>query len=325
MKIGMIGLGRMGMNMTRRLLQSDIEVVVFNRTYEKSEQIAKEGAYPAKTIQELVASLVSPKVIWLMLPEGKIVDEHIEILTPLLTKDDIVIEGGNSFYKDDIRRYGQLKEKGINYLDAGVSGGIWGLKIGYCTMVGGDKACFDYTESIFKALAPEDGYKYCGETGAGHFVKMIHNGIEYALMEAYGEGFELLKASSYGENLNLESIAKLWNKGSVIRSWLLELLEDSFKEDTNLEKIQGYVEDSGEARWTVKEAVDSGVSATVIAHSLFKRFQSRQENTFSDKVVASLRNQFGGHALASIQDQVKNSEVGAGEVRHAKKDVNYNT
>jgi len=323
MRIGMIGLGRMGMNMVRRLLKHDIEVIAFNRTYEKVEQIAKEGASPAKSIEELVLELPSPKIIWLMLPEGEIVDKHIELLIPLLKKDDIIIEGGNSFYKDDIRRYNKLKEKGINYLDAGVSGGIWGLKIGYCTMVGGDKGCYDYTEEIFKALAPENGYKYCGDTGAGHFVKMIHNGIEYALMEAYGEGFELLKASSYGKGLDLAGVASLWNQGSVIRSWLLELLEDSFKKDTELEKIQGYVEDSGEARWTVKEAVDSGVSATVIAHSLFKRFQSRQKDTFSDKVVASLRNQFGGHAVASTIDQVKSSEAGAGEVKHAKKDVNY--
>ena len=232
-----------------------------------------------------------------MLPAGKIVDEHIEKLTNLLEPGDIIIEGGNSRYTDDIRRADELSKKKIHYMDAGVSGGIWGLKIGYCTMVGGEKDVFDLLEPIFKTLAPEDGLLYCGPVGAGHFVKMIHNGIEYGMMQAYGEGFALLEASPYKDNFDYQKIAHLWNQGSVIRSWLLELLEDAFSDDPKLNEISGYVDDSGEGRWTVEQAIESRVAAPVIAQALFARFQSRDENSFSNRVLAALRREFGGHAV----------------------------
>ena len=297
MQIGMIGLGRMGMNMVRRLLTGKHEVVAYNRTLDKVRVIEKEGALGSESIDDLIKRLSPPRVVWMMLPAGKPVDEHIELLSGKLASGDILIDGGNSYYKDDLRRAEILRPKGIHYMDAGVSGGIWGLKVGYCTMVGGERGDFEHIEPLLKTLAPKDGYLYCGPTGAGHFVKMVHNGIEYALMEAYGEGFEILKASPYGEHLNFSQVAHLWNQGSVVRSWLLELLEDAFKKDPELASIEGYVEDSGEGRWTVQQAVDSGVSATAIAHALFKRFQSRQPDLFSDKVLAALRNEFGGHAV----------------------------
>jgi 6-phosphogluconate dehydrogenase len=296
MQVGMIGLGRMGMNMARRLLR-DHEVVVYNRTYEKVEQMEQEGAIGSRSFEELIRKLNPPRVVWLMYPAGELVDETISTLVPLLAEGDIIVEGGNSYYKDDIRRARILKTKGIHYIDAGVSGGIWGLKVGYCTMIGGDEADFKYIEPLLKTLAPTNGYLYCGTTGAGHFVKMIHNGIEYGIMEAYGEGFELLKASPYGENLKFDKVAHLWNQGSVVRSWLLELLESAFEKDPELSEIKGYVDDSGEGRWTVQQAVELGVSAPVIALSLFKRFQSRQDDLFSDKVLSALRKEFGGHAV----------------------------
>lgn len=293
----MIGLGRMGMNMARRLLQGNHEVVVYNRTHDKVETMEKEGAKGSSSIEELVKTLSPPRVLWIMLPAGKIVDDHIKSISPLLSKGDILIEGGNSYFRDDIRRAEELKPTGIHYMDAGVSGGIWGLTVGYCTMVGGDKEVFKHVEPILKTLAPEDGYLYCGPVGSGHFVKMVHNGIEYAMMEAYGEGFEILNASQYGEQFNYHDIAHLWNQGSVIRSWLLELLESAFDKDPRLKEIRGYVEDSGEGRWTVQQAVETGVSAPAITHSLFRRFESRQEDIFSDKILAALRNEFGGHAV----------------------------
>lgn len=297
MQIGMIGLGRMGMNMSRRLLKGGHEVVVFNRTLEKVEQMEKEGAVGTRSIAELVEKLSPKRVLWIMYPAGELIDETIDTLSKLLSPEDIIVDGGNSFYKDDIRRSRKLKTMDIHYVDAGVSGGIWGLEIGYCTMIGGCERDFKYLEPILKTLAPEDGYMYCGPTGAGHFVKMVHNGIEYGIMEAYGEGFELLKASPYSENLDFKKVAHLWNKGSVIRSWLLELLELAFEKDPQLESIKGYVEDSGEGRWTVQQAVELGVSVPAIAISLFKRFQSRQPDIFSDKVLAALRKEFGGHSV----------------------------
>ncbi|WP_129408843.1 phosphogluconate dehydrogenase (NAD(+)-dependent, decarboxylating) [Marinitoga lauensis] len=323
MKLGIIGLGRMGKNMAKRLLKDNHEVVVYNRTKEKVEDMVKKGAIGAFSLEEFVEKLDNPKIIWLMLPAGEITDDTINKLIPLLKKGDIIIDGANTYYKDDLRRSKKLKEYGIHYIDAGVSGGIWGLKEGYCTMIGGEKEIFEYIEPILKTLAPEDGYLYCGPNGAGHFVKMIHNGIEYGLMEAYGEGFELLKASEYGKYLNLHDVAHLWNHGSVIRSWLLELLENAFKNDDNLEEIQGYVEDSGEARWTVLEAVEKGVSIPIISNSLFKRFQSRQKDVFSDKVVAALRKEFGGHAVYDKTQDIKKSIAGAGEVKPANPHEKY--
>ena len=297
MRLGMIGLGRMGMNMARRLLQGNHKVVAFNRTPDKTKQLSNEGSESAFSIEELVNKLESPRIVWIMLPAGKVVDEHIEKLTNLLEPGDIIIEGGNSRYTDDIRRADELSKKKIHYMDAGVSGGIWGLKIGYCTMVGGEEDIFDLLKPIFKTLAPEDGLLYCGPVGAGHFVKMIHNGIEYGMMQAYGEGFALLEASPYKDNFDYQKIAHLWNQGSVIRSWLLELLEDAFSDDPKLNEISGYVDDSGEGRWTVEQAIESRVAAPVITQALFARFQSRDENSFSNRVLAALRREFGGHAV----------------------------
>ena len=320
MKLAIIGLGRMGANMVRRLLKGKHTIVVFNRSVQPIEELKKEGAIGAVSIDDVIQKLETPRVIWLMLPAGKITDEHIEILSNKLTKGDILIDGGNTYYKDDLRRSEELKKKGIIYMDTGVSGGIWGLKIGYAIMAGGLKEAFNIIEPAIKTLAPENGYLYCGPSGAGHFVKMVHNAIEYAMMEAYGEGFEVLKASPYGEGLDMQKIAAMWNHGSVIRSWLLELIEDIFKKDKDLTSIQGYVEDSGEARWTVKEAVDSGVAADVMATALFKRFNSRHKDVYANKIVAALRNEFGGHALAREGENVKSSQAGAGTIQHAKAD-----
>lgn len=299
MQVGMVGLGRMGMNMCRRLLGGGHEVVAYNRTREKVAEIEKEGAAGSTSLGDLAQKLSAPRVVWVMLPAGRTVDQHVESLSRILSPGDIVVDGGNSYYKDDVRRAEELKSSGIRYVDAGVSGGIWGLEVGYCTMIGGDEEDFRHIEPLLRTLAPTDGYLYCGPTGAGHFVKMVHNGIEYALMEAYGEGLEILQASPYRQYLHLGRVAHLWNQGSVIRSWLLELLESAFEKDPDLSSIAGHVEDSGEGRWTVQQAIESNVSATVIAHSLFKRFQSRQEDTFSDKVIAALRREFGGHAVVS--------------------------
>lgn len=303
MKIGIIGLGRMGMNMARRLMQHGQEVIAYNRTPEKTKQLMQEGAEGAFSLQELVEKLHSPRVIWLMLPAGKPVDDHIELLHSILSSGDIIVEGGNSNYKDDIDRAALLNEKGIHYLDAGVSGGIWGLKVGYCTMVGGELEQFQYLEPIWKALAPPDGYLYCGGHGAGHFVKMIHNGIEYGMMQAYAEGFALLEKSPYENQMDFQKISHLWNQGSVIRSWLLELLEDAFAKDSRLDDITGYVEDSGEGRWTVEQAIESSVPAPVITMSLFQRFQSRRENGFDNRVLAALRREFGGHAVKASTEK----------------------
>jgi 6-phosphogluconate dehydrogenase len=302
MQIGMIGLGRMGMNMARRLLRGGHEVVAYNRTSEKTEEIVKEGARGSFSLGELVQKLKQPRAVWLMLPAGKAVEDHLEELKELLAPDDIVIEGGNTYYKDDIRRRDCLAEKKIKFVDVGVSGGIWGLKVGYCLMAGGERQVYNYLEPIFKTLAPQEGYLYCGPTGAGHFVKMVHNGIEYGMMQAYGEGFAILEGSPYGEFLNYAQVAHLWNQGSVIRSWLLELLEVAFGKDERLTKIRGYVEDSGEGRWTVLQAVESGVSAPVIALSVFRRFRSRQEDAFEDRVLAALRREFGGHPVVTTKE-----------------------
>jgi 6-phosphogluconate dehydrogenase len=232
-----------------------------------------------------------------------------------LSKGDILVDGGNTYYKDDLRHAEQLKAKGVSFMDAGVSGGIWGLKVGYCTMVGGDEKDFKHIEPLLKTLAPKDGYLYCGGTGGGHFVKMVHNGIEYGMMQSYAEGFEILQASPYKPNN--QKVAHLWNQGSVVRSWLLELAEEAFGKDVNLEKISGYVEDSGEGRWTVQQAIESGVAAPVIALSLFQRFISRQKDPFSMRVLAALRNEFGGHAVLAAGEDKRQRVAGAGFVQAA--------
>lgn len=318
MQLGMIGLGRMGMNMTRRLLKAKHEVVVYNRTAEKVTQMEKEGAIGSTSLENFVQRLKSPRVVWLMLPAGDVLDQHIQELIPLLTKGDLLVDGGNSFYKDDVRRSQELAKSGLRYLDAGVSGGVWGLKVGYCLMVGGEKTDFDRIEPILKDLAPPNGYMHCGASGAGHFVKMVHNGIEYGMMQAYGEGFELLSASPYKPDP--AKVASLWNQGSVVRSWLLELAADAFAEDPGLASIAGYVEDSGEGRWTVQQAVESGVAAPVITLSLYQRFLSRQKDAFSNKVLAALRNKFGGHAIAKDAKSLRTRDSGAGKVQAAAAD-----
>ncbi len=299
MKLAMIGLGRMGMNMAKRLLKGGHQVIAYNRSPEKTNQLVEDGAIGAYSLSEVAEKLSSPRIVWMMLPAGQAVDDHILEFKDLLSPDDMVIDGGNTYYKDDIRRAKLLEEKGIRFMDAGVSGGIWGLQIGYCLMIGGEQDTFKQLEPIFKALAPEEGYLYCGATGAGHFVKMVHNGIEYGMMQAYGEGFEILEASEYAESLNYADVAHLWNQGSVVRSWLLELAEEAFRKDEKLSDIKGYVEDSGEGRWTIQQALETGVPAQVITLSLLRRFRSRQEDPFTDRVVAALRREFGGHAVVS--------------------------
>lgn len=297
MKAAMIGLGRMGMNMTRRLLQGGHEVVAYNRTRDKIDESAQEGAIPAYSLEEIPEKLAEPRIIWMMLPAGKPVDDHIDKLSDLLSEGDILIDGGNSHFPDDARRAAALEDKGLRYVDVGVSGGIWGLTVGYCLMYGGDEATCTYLEPIFETLAPPEGHLYCGPAGSGHFVKMVHNGIEYGMMQAYAEGFAILEQSEYAPHFDYARISHLWNQGSVIRSWLLELAEKAFAADPRLTDIRGYVEDSGEGRWTVQQAVDSAVSAPVITMSLFERFRSRQDDTFADKVLAALRREFGGHAV----------------------------
>jgi 6-phosphogluconate dehydrogenase len=296
MQIAIIGLGRMGGNMARRLLRDKHEVIVYNRTSAKTDELVREGAIGAYSLEEVADKLKPPRPVWIMLPAG-VVDEYLEKFGQILSPDDVIIDGGNSHFTDDIRRRDILAKKSIHYLDAGVSGGVWGLEVGYCTMVGGEKEVFQRIEPALKTLAPKDGYLYCGKTGAGHFVKMVHNGIEYGMLEAYGEGFAVLEASPYHDSLNYAELSHLWNQGSVIRSWLLELAERAFADDSRLSQIRGYVDDTGEGRWTALQAIELAIPAPVITLSLMQRFRSRQDEAFSDKVIAALRNQFGGHAV----------------------------
>ncbi len=296
MEIGMVGLGRMGANMSIRLMQRGIDVVGYDRSPEAVESVVKEGAKAAHSLKEVVDQLSSPRAVWLMVPAGQPVDDTIAELVPMMTSGDTIIDGGNSKWSDTIRRSKELESKGIQYMDAGTSGGIWGLQVGYSLMVGGPDEAWQRWEPIFKALAPEGGYGHVGPAGAGHFVKMVHNGIEYGMMEAYAEGFEIMQEAKHFD-LNLEQIAGIWNHGSVVRSWLLELAEDALKKDPGLTSIRGYVEDSGEGRWTVEAAIDESVPAPVITEALFRRFASRQSDAFSNKLLAALRNEFGGHAV----------------------------
>ena len=295
MKIGMIGLGKMGGNMTERLLRDGHEVVVYNLTPEPINEAAKKGAIPSKSLTDLVKKLPKRKVVWIMVPSGKPVDQNIRELKKLLKKNDIIIDGGNSQWKDSQKRAKSVKQNGINFIDCGVSGGIWGLKEGYCLMYGGDKKTCDYVEPIFKTLAPKKGYLYCGPEGSGHYVKMVHNGIEYGMLQAYAEGFSVLESSEF--DLDLEGISRVWQYGSVVRSWILELAERVFKADPTLEDLEPYVWDSGEGRWTVEAAIEQNVPAPIITASLIARLQSRDSNSFSMKTIAALRNQFGGHAV----------------------------
>lgn len=295
MKIGFVGLGKMGFNMVHRLLKDSHEVVVWDPSADTIREIEKLGAIAADSLQDLTKKLPAKKVVWLMVPAGKPVDENLEVLLKLLDKNDIIIDGGNSYWKETRQRAEKAALKDIHFLDCGTSGGVWGLQNGYALMYGGDKSAAEYIEPIFKSLAPENGYVYCGESGTGHMVKMVHNGIEYGMMQAYAEGFEILEKAPF--DIDIAKIADAWQYGSVVRSWLLELAVNALKNDPKLEQLEPFVQDSGEGRWTVQTAIDFDVPAHVITASLFTRFQSRQEDSFAMKMLAALRNQFGGHAV----------------------------
>lgn len=295
MQLGFIGLGKMGANMVQRLLNDGHNIVVYDRSVEAMNSLAEKGATAVNSLAEMVEKLERPCAIWIMVPSGGPVTNTIAELKPLLSAGDILIDGGNSNYKDTLSRGADLKESGIHYMDVGTSGGIWGLKLGYCMMIGAETEDFQKLEPIFKTLAPENGYMHVGALGAGHYSKMIHNGIEYGMMEAYGEGFEILRASGF--NYDLGKLSNLWMNGSVIRSWLLELCGNAFTRDPDLEQIRGYVEDSGEGRWTIMEAIDKNVPAPALTLALMIRFRSRQQDSFSAKVIAALRNEFGGHGV----------------------------
>ena len=286
----------MGFNMVRRLVDSgEHRVVAGNRSEGKVDEAVEAGAEGAYSVEEFVEKLESPRVLWTMLPAGDVTDEMVEQLIELADEGDIIVDGANSYFRDSVARAKEVRNGGLKWLDAGISGGIWGYDVGYCMMVGGDSDAFEHVEPAIKTLAPENGYAYMGDAGAGHFVKMVHNGIEYGMLQAYGEGFEILEKSSY--DLDHRAIASLWNQGSVIRSWLLELAESAFENDAKLESIEAYVDDSGEGRWTVMEAIHESVPAATIAGSLFARFASRDEDSFAMKTIAALRSEFGGHAV----------------------------
>jgi len=320
MQIAMIGLGKMGGNMARRLMKAGHECVVYARTAKSRDAVAKDGATAATSLEDAVKRLKSPRLVWLMLPAGEVTEKAVEQLAGLLAPEDIVIDGGNSFYKDDIRRAKALAAKGIHYVDCGTSGGVWGIERGYCMMIGGPKAAVDLLDPIFSSLAPgegdisrtpgrkdglsrsERGYIHAGPSGAGHFVKMVHNGIEYGLMQAYGEGFDILRNKDSTDlpederfTLDLPEIAEVWRRGSVISSWLLDLGATALLKDPKLESYSGFVQDSGEGRWTVEAAIEEAVPANVITAALFARFRSRREQTFSEKILSAMRFGFGGH------------------------------
>jgi 6-phosphogluconate dehydrogenase len=297
MDVAMVGLGRMGHNMSLRLLKDGHRVVAFDLNREAVAGLAAQGAVGATDLAQLAGSLGKPKVVWMMLPSQGAIEKTLDALVPLLSPGDLLIDGGNSKFTLAQERSRRLAEKGIAFLDAGTSGGVWGLQYGYCLMVGGDAAAFRTAEPLFKSLAPPNGYLHCGASGSGHYTKMVHNGIEYGMMQAYAEGFELLGKSGF--ELPLEKVADLWGQGSVVRSWLLELLAAALKKDPRLEGIKGYAEDTGEGRWTVEQAIEKAVPMPVITEALFARFRSRQneDTALGSKIVAALRNEFGGHAV----------------------------
>jgi 6-phosphogluconate dehydrogenase len=296
MRIGMIGLGKMGANMSERLLKGGHEVVAFDLHAEARDAVAAKGAVPAATLTEFVNQLAAPRAAWVMVPAGEATNSTIDELATHFEAGDVIVDGGNSNYKEAIEIAARLEKKGIGFVDAGTSGGVWGLTEGYCLMVGGTKESVAVVEPAFLTLAPKDGYSHVGPVGAGHFVKMVHNGIEYGLMQAYAEGFEILGAADEFA-LDLHEIASIWRYGSVVRSWLLDLTERSLRPDADFEDIKGVVVDSGEGRWTAQEAIDRGVPAPVILSSLFTRFASQHDDSFQLKLLAALRNQFGGHAV----------------------------
>lgn len=296
MKLGFVGLGRMGFNMVTRLARDEHQVVATTRDQDKVREIAKEANVTgAASLAELIERLEPPRAVYVMVTAGGPTEKMIKEVAGLLQPGDLIVDSGNSNFRDSIRHGQELAAQGLGFIDQGTSGGIWGLKVGYCLMIGGEKGAFERLEPAFRSLAPPDGYLHCGPVGSGHFVKMIHNGIEYGMMQAIGEGFEILEKSQF--DLDLQRIAHLWNQGSVVRSWLVELAELAFGRDPKLEQIRGYVEDSGEGRWTVQEAMNLDVPAPVITLSLLERFHSRRAESFSAKVLAALRNEFGGHAV----------------------------
>jgi 6-phosphogluconate dehydrogenase len=296
MQLAMIGLGKMGGNMVQRLVQGGHQVIVYDRSPDVAKAHTAKGVSGAKDLADVARQLSPRRVVWVMVPAGAPVESTIEELVPHLARGDIVIDGGNSNFRDSLRRAEALEARGIDLVDVGTSGGIWGLTHGYCLMIGASPAAFQYCEPIFRTLAPPEGYAHVGPPGAGHYVKMVHNGIEYGLLQAYAEGYEILHASQ-DFRLHLGQIARLWNHGSVVRSWLNELAERALSRDEQLADIRGYVEDSGEGRWTVEEAMRLDVPAPVITLSLLARFRSRQSDSFGAKVIAALRNEFGGHAV----------------------------
>ncbi len=294
MKVGLIGLGKMGLNLGKNLIDHKHEVVAFDVNANAVEEIKKYGAKGVSSLEELVLSLENPRIVWLMVPHN-VVDSVIREIIPFLSEGDIVIDGGNSHYKESIRRYNELKEMGIHFMDAGTSGGVEGARNGACYMVGGDHEAWSIVEPLFRDTAVQNGYLYAGKAGSGHFLKMVHNGIEYGMMAAIGEGFEILEKSEF--DYDYEKVARVWNNGSVIRSWLMELTERAFSKDAKLEEIKGIMHSSGEGKWTVETALDLQTATPVIAMSLLMRYRSLETDTFTGKVVAALRNEFGGHAV----------------------------
>lgn len=343
MQLGMVGLGRMGGNMVRRLLKNGHECVVSDLSWETVAQFASEGATASESLADLIGRLNQPRAVWIMVPAGNPTEETINRVAELLEAGDTIIDGGNSNFKDDIRRAAALEEKGIRYLDVGTSGGVWGAERGYCLMIGGDESAFKDVEPIFKTLAPgnsgiaesrgrenfdstaAEGYLYCGKAGAGHFVKMVHNGIEYGLMHAYAEGFDILKNAGFEKlpearryDLNLADITELWRRGSVVSSWLLDLTAISLAENPDLSNYSGFVQDSGEGRWTIEAAIEEEVPADVLAASLFARFRSRKDHTFAEKIISAMRKQFGGHVeppKAVAPEKVGEAMMMSGEVK----------
>jgi 6-phosphogluconate dehydrogenase len=319
MQLGMVGLGRMGANMIKRLMKAGHECAAFDLDHIRVSDLAAQGALPAHRLEDFLTLLRPPRAVWIMVPAGKPTDSTVEALLHILEPGDTLIDGGNSYYKDDVRRARVAKDRGIYYLDAGTSGGIWGIERGYCLMIGGDKTAFERLDPIFRTLAPgtsgvaptpgrdatstaEYGYLYCGPSGAGHFAKMIHNGIEYGLMQAYAEGFDILKNANsealehdYRYEINLADVAETWRRGSVVGSWLLDLTAMALSEDPKLEQYSGYVEDSGEGRWTIMAALEEAVPADVLASAVYIRFRSRQHHTFAEKMLSAMRKKFGGH------------------------------
>ena len=320
MQLGMIGLGRMGGNIVRRLMKHGHSTVVFDKDPKAVAALAADGAASSSALEDFVSKLETPRTAWVMLPAGKITEATIDALSKLMQAGDVIIDGGNTFWQDDVRRGKALKERGINYIDVGTSGGVWGIDRGYCMMIGGDRDAADHLDPIFAALAPgrgsipatpgrqgrdprvEQGYMYCGPAGSGHFVKMVHNGIEYGLMQAFAEGFDILRnvnTPAVPENrrykLDLADVAEVWRRGSVVSSWLLDLSAIALAEDADLREFSGHVEDSGEGRWTIQAAIEQAVPAEVLSAALYTRFRSRQDHTFAEKILSAMRKQFGGH------------------------------